>query len=34
VLVVDTSAVLEAVVARDPAPGLTERLAQDGDRAR
>jgi predicted nucleic acid-binding protein len=31
VLVVDTSAVLEALVARDPAPGLVERLAQDGD---
>jgi predicted nucleic acid-binding protein len=31
VLVADTSAVLEAVVAHDPAPGLIERLAQDGD---
>jgi predicted nucleic acid-binding protein len=31
VLVVDTSAVLEALVAVDPAPGLTERLADDGD---
>jgi predicted nucleic acid-binding protein len=31
VLVVDTSAVLEALVARDPAPGLIERLAGDGD---
>ena len=30
-LVVDTSAVLEAVVARNPAPGLIERLGQDGD---
>jgi predicted nucleic acid-binding protein len=30
-LVVDTSAVLEALAARDPAPGLVERLAQDGD---
>jgi predicted nucleic acid-binding protein len=31
VLVIDTSAVLEAVVARDPAPGLIEHLGQDGD---
>jgi predicted nucleic acid-binding protein len=30
-LVVDTSAVLEALAARDPAPGLIERLAGDGD---
>jgi predicted nucleic acid-binding protein len=30
-LVVDTSAVLEALSARDPAPGLIERLAGDGD---
>jgi predicted nucleic acid-binding protein len=30
-LVVDTSAVLEAIAALDPAPGLIERLAQDGD---
>lgn len=30
-LVVDTSAVLEALVARAPAPGLVERLADDGD---
>ena len=30
-LVVDTSAVLEAIAARDPAPGLVERLADDGD---
>lgn len=30
-LVVDTSAVLEALVGRDPAPGLVERLADDGD---
>jgi predicted nucleic acid-binding protein len=30
-LVVDTSAVLEAISALDPAPGLIERLAQDGD---
>jgi predicted nucleic acid-binding protein len=29
VLVVDTSAVLEAIVALDPAPGLIERLAGD-----
>jgi predicted nucleic acid-binding protein len=29
--VVDTSAVLEAIVAVDPAPGLIERLAGDGD---
>jgi len=31
VLVVDTSAILEALAARDPAPGLVERLAEDGD---
>jgi len=31
VLVVDSSAVLEALAARDPAPGLVERLAEDGD---
>jgi predicted nucleic acid-binding protein len=31
VLVVDASAVLEAIVARDPSPGLIERLADDGD---
>lgn len=30
-LVVDTSAVLEALAARDPAAGLVERLAGDGD---
>ena len=30
-LVVDTSAVLAALVARQPAAGLVERLAQDGD---
>ena len=30
-LVVDTSAVLEAVVARDPVPGLIARIADDGD---
>ena len=30
-LVVDTSAVLDALAALDPAPGLIERLAQDGD---
>lgn len=30
-LVIDTSAVLEALAARDPAPGLVERLAYDGD---
>ncbi|HEY4810303.1 MAG TPA: type II toxin-antitoxin system VapC family toxin [Solirubrobacteraceae bacterium] len=30
-LVADTSAVLEAIAARDPAPGLVERLAEDGD---
>src|ERR1700722_17512397 len=29
-LVVDTSAVLEAIAARDPAQGLIERLADDG----
>lgn len=28
---IDTSAVLEALAARDPAPGLVERLARDGD---
>jgi len=31
VLVLDSSAVLEALAARDPAPGLVERLEQDGD---
>jgi predicted nucleic acid-binding protein len=31
VLVVDTSALLEALVAREPARGLVERLAGDGD---
>lgn len=31
VLVVDTSAILEVLAARDPAPGLVERLADDGD---
>jgi predicted nucleic acid-binding protein len=31
VLVVDTSAVLEALAARNPEPGLIERLAEDGD---
>jgi len=31
VLVVDSSAVLEALAAHDPAPGLVERLAEDGD---
>jgi predicted nucleic acid-binding protein len=31
VLVVDTSAVLEAIVATNPAPDLIERLAGDGD---
>jgi predicted nucleic acid-binding protein len=31
VLVVDTSAVLEALVAREPPAGLVERLAEDGD---
>ena len=30
-LVVDTSAVLEALVARDPPSGLVARLANDGD---
>lgn len=30
-LVVDSSAVLEALAARDPAEGLVERLAEDGD---
>jgi predicted nucleic acid-binding protein len=31
VLVVDTSALLASLVARVPAPGLVERLANDGD---
>lgn len=31
VLVIDTSAVLEALAAHDPAPGLVERLVHDGD---
>jgi predicted nucleic acid-binding protein len=31
VLVVDTSAVLEAIAGQAPAPRLVERLAQDGD---
>jgi predicted nucleic acid-binding protein len=31
VLVVDTSAVLEALASRTPAPGLLERLVHDGD---
>ncbi|MCL2769221.1 MAG: type II toxin-antitoxin system VapC family toxin [Solirubrobacterales bacterium] len=30
-LVVDTSAILEALAAKSPAPGLVERLAGDGD---
>jgi predicted nucleic acid-binding protein len=30
-LVVDTSAVLDAILARDPPSGLIERLADDGD---
>lgn len=30
-LVVDTSAVLQALAAHDPAPGLVEHLARDGD---
>jgi predicted nucleic acid-binding protein len=30
-LVVDTSAVLDALVSREPAPQLVERLADDGD---
>jgi predicted nucleic acid-binding protein len=30
-LVVDTSAVLSALAAAEPAPGLVERLADDGD---
>ena len=30
-LVVDTSAVLDAIVASEPAPGLIERLGEDGD---
>ena len=30
-LVVDASAALEAIVARDPSPGLIEHLADDGD---
>jgi predicted nucleic acid-binding protein len=31
VIVIDSSAVLEALAARDPAAGLVERLAEDGD---
>jgi predicted nucleic acid-binding protein len=31
VLVVDTSAILEVLAARNPAPGLAQRLADDGD---
>jgi predicted nucleic acid-binding protein len=31
VLVIDTSAILEALVALNPSPGLVERLADDGD---
>ncbi len=31
VLVIDSSAILEALAARNPAPGLVERLAADGD---
>ena len=31
VLVIDTSAILEALAARNPAPGLVEHLAADGD---
>lgn len=30
-IVVDSSAVLEALAGSDPAPGLIERLAEDGD---
>ncbi len=30
-LVVDTSAVLEALTTREPAPGLVDRLARDSD---
>lgn len=30
-LVIDTSAALAALAALDPAPGLVERLAEDGD---
>ncbi len=30
-LVIDTSAILDAIAAREPAPGLTERLSEDGD---
>ncbi|MGH9293896.1 MAG: type II toxin-antitoxin system VapC family toxin [Acidimicrobiales bacterium] len=30
-LVIDTSAAVEALVAREPPPGLVERLASDGD---
>jgi predicted nucleic acid-binding protein len=31
VLVVDASGLLEAIIAVDPAPGLVERIAEDGD---
>lgn len=30
-MVIDASAVLEAIVAVDPAPGLVQRIAEDGD---
>lgn len=30
-IVVDTSAILDALAAREPAPGLVQRLAGDGD---
>lgn len=30
-IVVDASAVLEAIAGRDPAPGVIERLGEDGD---
>jgi predicted nucleic acid-binding protein len=30
-LVIDTSAILDALAAHEPAPGLTERLSEDGD---
>ncbi len=30
-LVIDTSAIIDAIAAREPAPGLVERLSEDGD---
>jgi hypothetical protein len=30
-LVIDTSMILDAIAVHEPAPGLTERLSEDGD---